>query len=207
MKLQKEILSVSFLLLLTGCSNNPVAPIETVDFSGELNSLMELPKPTDSFERKTENIPKEPNTVFWPTKPKYLFVKETFEQAISGETIETKSGKRYKLLSIDTDGSSQKEKRKYVNINDTVAKTYLNSTLINQSIYIEVPPTIDKSQKEVPAYIWIGNSEQLQNLNALMVKQGVALSHRNPVSSVYDKELKDMENKAREEKKGIWNGL
>ncbi|MEX3623586.1 thermonuclease family protein [Viridibacillus arvi] len=198
---------LSLALLLTGCSSSGNGSWEDT-FQADLSGLEEvLPystgeNVTKDNERKEEV--EKVKTEFWPQSATFKMKKSTVTKILDGDLIVISGGEKIKLLGITTE-ENRGNGRIYHYIPKEKTVAFLNKTILNKTIYIEQNPVYPKNEKgESLAYVWIGNAEKLKNVNAILLKNGLALTERMDPVSVYDKTFKSIENEAQTNQFGLW---
>jgi micrococcal nuclease len=195
-------LSIAFVL--TGCSS-----YEGVENSVDSNALQKaLPyqKTPAAEQEKEKTIVENVETDFWPEMAKFKMREGTVTDILKGDVIEINGTERVRLLGIKANHSNEKRTRIYHEIPEEKTIQFLKDLLQNKKVYIEQNPEYPSDTNgETLAYVWIGDSEQLKNVNALLLKEGLAITERMDPASVYDATFKRIENEARTNQIGLWN--
>lgn len=195
---------LSSIVILTGCSTDVSnVPAPNTNFSEKIAEM--AGKKTPFTKEIDQNAPSQVDTIFWPEEPKQIMKKAKIKKVIDGNIIQLDSNEKIYFLGVDASGFSEKGKRKYHPIDPKASKAYLENLLKNKMLFVEVIP-LDKTVESTltPAYVWIGDAEKLENVNALLIANGYGKTYRQYQLTQYDKVFKDLEVKAREQRIGIW---
>lgn len=205
MKKQLSVFFLSSVILLSGCSaSGGPSAVDENQFSNKMDELTyrQDKEETSDGEKIAEVEP--PETKFWPEMSRYKMEKAKVTAVASDGTIEVNSNERVMLLGIRIT-EDEKGGRTYHKMFPKEAQAFLEKKLINKTVYLEVNPEFKISPEgETPAYVWVGDSEELQNINALLLKEGLAVTDRLENVSFYDQSFKKIENEANDLKIGLW---
>lgn len=129
----------------------------------------------------------------------YLVVK-----VIDGDTfdIKTEKGKlRIRMIGVDT--PEIKDPRKKVQCFAKESSKETKNILLNKYIKIENDNTQDRFDKynRFLAYVYINDGELF---NSYLIKNGFAHEYTYKIPYIKQKEFKELENEAREAKRGLW---
>ena len=116
----------------------------------------------------------------------------TVSKVIDGDTIELNTGKRVRLICIDTPEQGEADWEE--------AKDYLESLILNKAVQLEKDISETDKYGRLLRYIYI---EDLF-VNGEMVKNGYARVFRFPPDTRLCNELEELEAEAKEQKLGIW---
>ncbi|WP_162985734.1 thermonuclease family protein [Virgibacillus halodenitrificans] len=203
----KKIIGVAFFsaaLVLTGCTSGGDPTSSTKVDTNKLQSALPFTDPKDIAESKGEKVVENVDTKFWPEAASFQMEVGTVTNVIKGDLIEIDGKEEIQLLGIKTSYEEEKA-RIYHEIPKEEAVLFLKELVLNKKVYIEKNPEHPRNEKgQYLAYLWIGDSEQLTNVNALLLKEGLALTKRMDPVTAYDATFKNIENKARENKTGLW---
>lgn len=194
---------LSAALLLTGCSigGNPTST--EVD-TGKLQSILPYTDEKSIAEKKVNQVVENVKTNFWPESASFQMREGTVTKIIKGDLVEIDGKEEIRLLGIKTSNDEEKS-RTYHEIPEEETIQYLNELILNKKVYIEqnhqYPTNV---MGDNLAYLWIGDAKELTNVNALLIKEGLALTKRMDPASVYDASFKNVENEARVNESGLW---
>lgn len=195
---------VILVILLSGCSGDPLDMNNSAMLSGKSEDFLKNPLQSPGQVKKEDvQIPLKPDVDFWPEEARFIMREIQFEKIIDAEIFEGDKGTQYRLLGIDSNGDATQEKRKYVELNAEAASNYLASLLIDRKLYIEIPPGLEGEQP-IPVYVWTGDNEKMVNINARMIEQGFSIAYRENSYTLYDRTFKSLEVEAKKEGRGIW---
>lgn len=195
---------LSTTVLLTGCSSSieSVGPNAITD--SNLESTLSLTNTSDTLKSKVTKKAENVDTTFWPEAAKFHMKKTTATKIIKGDLIEIEGKEKVRLIGITTEKHSE-DGRIYYNIPEKDGVEYLKKKILNQTVYIEQNPAYKKNEHgELLAYVWIGDSKELKNVNALLLQNGLGMAKRMDPETIYDKAFKSIENKAKSNQIGLW---
>jgi endonuclease YncB( thermonuclease family) len=129
--------------------------------------------------------------------PGYVFYR--VKTVYDGDTVVLENGRKIRLLSINTPEVQHKDKMADAGGED--AKTWLNNKLQHTRIRLEFD--FEKTDKygRTLAHLF---SEKKEHINLSLVKAGLATISIYPPNLLYVNELLAAENKAEQDKLGIW---
>ena len=130
-------------------------------------------------------------------KPGYGFY--TVKTVYDGDTVELEDGRKIRLLGINTPEIQHKDKM--AEAGGEEAKTWLINKLQHAKVRLEFD--VEKTDKygRTLAYLF---SENKEHINLSLVKAGLATVSIYPPNLLYANELLAAENKAEQDKLGIW---
>lgn len=200
-----KLIGITFLstaILLTGCSSGG-DPTSTDVNADKIESVLPYTNSEDIAKENGEVVVENVDTNFWPEAASFPMAEGTVTKIIKGDLVEV-DGKEVRLLGIKTSYDGERT-RKYHDIPEEEAIQFLNELILNKKVYIEQNPEHPANEKgQLLAYLWIGDAKQLTNVNAMLLKEGLALTERMDPASVYDASFKNVEIEARENKQGLW---
>lgn len=197
--MRKLLLIISFSFFLAGCNSLDIDTRSMVNEFEDYN-MFSTDKEASLEKNDKATLPK---TDFWPETPKNLMFEAKLEKVLPGNKVSLSNGYQYSLLGIDPTGERENERRVEFKVDEKRVAAFLNETLQDRKLYVETQGGIEVGI-ELSAYIWIGDSARLENVNALLLREGLVKAVRHPSLSTYDKTFKDLENDARAFNKGIW---
>jgi micrococcal nuclease len=205
LKKQWSFLILSSAIILSGCSSGVPNAANDAEFDRKLNNITGNPLETDSESTQSKkHVIENVKTVFWPAQPQFKMRAAKVTDVNPDLTIEVNGNEKVRLLGIRTT-EENKRTRKYHGMVPKQAAAYTKKNLLNQQVYLEVNPAAQMNQKgETLAYIWIGNDKKLNNFNAVLLREGLAVTERQVGITVYDEAFKKIENEAIQKKKGLW---
>lgn len=191
-------------LLLSGCSGSSdslePATISETDLRNMLPYTDTTVKTSVGEDIQIENV----QTEFWPEAATFKMGESTVTKILEADLIELDGKYKVRLLGVKTEDSGE-DGRIYYEFSKDKIVAFLEETILNKTVYVEQNPnTPTNNVGESLAYVWMGNSEKLTNVNALLIKNGLAISGRMEHVTVYDKSFKTLENEAKLNKVGMW---
>jgi len=126
------------------------------------------------------------------------------ERVVDGDTfiasIDGKSEK-IRLIGVDAPESVHPDQRRNTAEGEEVSK-YIRSLLENKRVYLEYDVSITDQYDRVLAYVYLEDGNTM--LNELLLEEGYAAVMTVQPNSRYADHFYEVQRKAREEKKGIW---
>lgn len=189
---------LSVAITLTGCSSGD--PTSTDVSTEKIHSVL----PYTDAEKTEEYVVENVTTDFWPEAASFQMREGIVTKIKKGDLVEIDTKEDVRLLGIKTSYDDDRT-RIYHEIPEEETIQFLNELILNKKVYIEQNPEYLKDENgNTLAYLWVGDAEQLTNINALLLKEGLALTERMDPASVYDASFKKVENEARENQSGLW---
>ena len=133
-----------------------------------------------------------------------LIVTTTVSRVIDGDTIEVNlNGKLEKVRLIGIDSPEIVDPRKPIQCFAKEASDKAKSLLTNQIIRLESDVSQGERDKygRLLRYVFLNDN----NFNKLMISEGFAHEYTYNIPYKYQKEFKNAESQARENKKGLWS--
>jgi len=128
-----------------------------------------------------------------------LFPKQALVAKVrDGDTIELENGRVVRLLGIDTPERGQPYYLESV--------SFSRERVENKIIDLEYGKYQDDKYGRILAYVWIDEGDKKIMLNLELVKEGWAtvVVYKDRAKLKYEDELLELEEKAKKERKGIW---
>ncbi len=117
-------------------------------------------------------------------------------KVIDGDTLETNDKKKVRLIGIDT--PETKHPKKPV---EFFGKEATKKLIEGKEVQLEYDVQKTDKYGRVLAYVYVGGIF----VNAWLVENGYAKASTYPPNVKYAEKFRELERKAREEKKGLWN--
>jgi micrococcal nuclease len=115
-------------------------------------------------------------------------------RVIDGDTIEIEGGYRVRYIGIDTPERDESYFREALQANRDLVE--------GKKVWLEKDVEDRDRYDRLLRYVWVDNTM----VNAELVRLGYAYSYSYPPNLKYQTYLLQMEEEAREHKRGLWNG-
>jgi len=203
--MKKRAVCILFVfLLVAGCSEEPEVPEEVRE------ALEEIAKHSESISSKkrlSESDDKEWRTV---------------KRIISGDTLELENGEKVRLIGVDT--PETKHPNKLVERFGKEASEFTRNTIEGKQVWLEYDQTKKDRYGRTLAYVHYKNTKRLDVsppshrrngdkefitvevdfvINEVIIRQGYGHAYNN-YPFKYMEKYRELERKAREEKRGLW---
>jgi len=126
------------------------------------------------------------------------FVTFLVTRVIDGDTIETENGSKIRYIGIDSPEIN--DPRKSIECFSQQAKNYNQELVLNKRVRLEKDISKTDRYGRLLRYVYVGDDL----INLKLVEQGFALSAGYPPDIKYQNKFLKAEQKARQEKRGLW---
>ena len=136
--------------------------------------------------------------------PKNTLKSKQFNRVLSANKIKFKDGSSIELIGIQTEKNSTR--REFVEFQPENCQKTLEAILLDEkNVFVEI--ISGDEEGEMYGYLWIGNSKELRNVNALLLQEGLAKVVRISDVTKYDESFHVIEQEAYRSKLGIWKEI
>lgn len=197
------------VLTISGCSNTSqvgqnglITGVNESDIEKQTSALTGLSGDQTNKPKKREMT--KPETEFFPEMPKNTLKSKQFNRVLSANKIKFKDGSSIELIGIQTEKNSTR--REFVEFQPENCQKTLEAILLDEkNVFVEI--ISGDEEGEMYGYLWIGNSKELRNVNALLLQEGLAKVVRISDVTKYDESFHVIEQEAYRSKLGIWKEI
>lgn len=132
-----------------------------------------------------------------PIKPGYSYY--TVDKVFDGDTIRLSDGRRIRLLGINTPEVSHRGRDSEAG--GEIAKRWLKEKLADKKVRLQTDTELTDKYRRTLAHVF---TETGEHINLQLVETGLASVNIYPPNLSFVKELADAQNRAEQDRRGIW---